>query len=67
MRFGLYEAASMDERAIRRAALVTVRRAICERFPLGAERRAWLRWIQSRADEPRLLPSANNSPARVKQ
>ena len=67
MRFGLYEAASMDERAIRRAALVTVRRAILERFPPGRERRAWLRWIQSRADEPRLLPSANNSPARVKQ
>jgi hypothetical protein len=27
----------MDERAIRPAALVTLRRAICERFPLRAE------------------------------
>jgi hypothetical protein len=34
----------MEERVIRRAALVTVRRAICERFPPGAERRAWLAW-----------------------
>jgi len=32
---------AMDERAIRRAALTTVRRAICERFPPGPERRAW--------------------------
>jgi hypothetical protein len=36
--------AAMDKRAIRRAALVTLRRAICERFAAGAERRAWLRW-----------------------
>ena len=33
----------MDEQAIKRAALVTVRRAICERFPPGPERRTWLR------------------------
>ena len=35
----------MDEKAIRRAALITLRRAICERFPPGRERRAWLRWL----------------------
>jgi len=33
----------------------------------GAERRAWLCWIQSRADEPRLLLSANNSPREGKE
>jgi hypothetical protein len=30
---GLYDARGMDEKAIRRAALITLRRAICERFP----------------------------------
>jgi hypothetical protein len=35
----------MDERAIRRAALVTVRRAILNRVPRGPERDAWLRWV----------------------
>jgi hypothetical protein len=30
----------MDEKAIRRAALITLRRAICERFLLGRERQA---------------------------
>jgi hypothetical protein len=34
----------MDARAIQRAALITLRRAICERFPPGRERRAWLAW-----------------------
>jgi hypothetical protein len=32
----------MDAKAIRRAALITLRRAILERFPPGRERRAWL-------------------------
>jgi hypothetical protein len=36
----------MDEKAIRRAALVTVRRAILERFPPGPERETWLRWAE---------------------
>jgi hypothetical protein len=36
----------MDQEAIRRAALITLRRAICERFPPGRERRAWLAWAQ---------------------
>jgi hypothetical protein len=36
----LHHAGGMDKKAIRRAALVTVRRAICERFPPGRERRA---------------------------
>jgi hypothetical protein len=40
----LYDAGAMDEKAIRRAALVTLKRAILERFPPGPERRAWLRW-----------------------
>jgi hypothetical protein len=31
--------------APRLAALVTLRRAILERFPPGPERRAWLRWL----------------------
>jgi hypothetical protein len=35
----------MDEKAIRRAALITLRRATCVRFPPGLERRAWLRWL----------------------
>jgi hypothetical protein len=35
----------VDAQAIRRAALVTLRRAICERFPPGAERRTQLRWL----------------------
>jgi hypothetical protein len=33
----LHHAASIDEKAILRAALITLRRAICERFPLRAE------------------------------
>jgi hypothetical protein len=57
----------MDERALIRAAEITLRRVILQNFPPGPERRAWLRWIQSRADESRLLRSANNSPARLKQ
>jgi hypothetical protein len=36
--------AAMDERANRRAAIVTLRRAIRERFPPGVERTRWLRW-----------------------
>jgi hypothetical protein len=40
------DAARMDDEAIRRAALITLRRAICERFPPGAERRAWLRSLE---------------------
>jgi hypothetical protein len=38
---GLYDAGPVDEKAVRRAALITLRRAICERFPPGPERRAW--------------------------
>jgi len=41
----------MDEKAIRRAALVTVRRAILERFPPGRERDAWLRWVERLAEK----------------
>jgi len=37
----------MGERPTRRAARVTVRRAILERFAPGPERRAWLRWLDA--------------------
>jgi hypothetical protein len=40
----LYDAGTVDARAIRRAALITLRRAICERFPPGRERDSWLPW-----------------------
>jgi len=40
-----WDAGGMDQRAVRRAALVTVRRAIRERFPPGLERTACLRWL----------------------
>ena len=33
----------MEAKAVRRAPMVTLRRVICERFPPGPERRAWLR------------------------
>ena len=36
---GVHDDTSMDAQAIRRAALITVRRAICERFPPDPERR----------------------------
>jgi cell division septation protein DedD len=42
----LYDAARMDERAVLRAAQITVRRAILQRFPLGGERERWLAWAQ---------------------
>jgi DNA invertase Pin-like site-specific DNA recombinase len=29
------------------AALITLRRAICERFPPGRERDAWLKWVNA--------------------
>jgi hypothetical protein len=35
----------MDAKAIRRAALITLRRAICERFPPGPERDRRLEWL----------------------
>jgi hypothetical protein len=41
----LYHAGTMDEQAIRRAALVTLSRAIFETFPPGRERQAWLTWL----------------------
>ena len=43
-RSALYDAGTVDEKTIQRAALITLRRAICERFPPGRERRAWLTW-----------------------
>jgi hypothetical protein len=38
----------MDEKAIQRAATVTLRRAILERFPRGPERQKWLRWLTTK-------------------
>jgi len=35
----------MDEQAIRRAAYITLHRAICERIPPGRQRQAWVRWL----------------------
>jgi hypothetical protein len=52
--------AVMDERAIRRAALLTLRGAIRERFPLGAERTWWLRWVAGAAK-----PSTAGAPSSV--
>ena len=40
------DAGGVDKQAIREAALVTVRRAILERFPPRPERRACLRWFR---------------------
>jgi hypothetical protein len=36
----------VDARAIKRAARLTLRAVICQRFPPGRERRAWLAWVQ---------------------
>jgi len=35
----------MDARAIRGAAFITLRRAICQRFPPGPEREKRLAWL----------------------
>jgi len=40
------DAADMDAKAIRRAALITLRRAICERFPPGRGHDTWLAWFE---------------------
>src|SRR5215813_9336038 len=42
----------MDENAIRRAALITLPRAILERFPPGRERRSWLWWLRAQRGGP---------------
>jgi hypothetical protein len=49
----LHHAGGMYEKAIRRTALVTLRRVIRERFPAGPERRAWLRWAVRAANSQR--------------
>jgi hypothetical protein len=36
----------MNQRALIRAAQITLRRAILQNFPPGAERSAWLRWLR---------------------
>jgi hypothetical protein len=42
VRRDLHQARGMDEKAIGRSALITLRRAILERFSPGPERTAWL-------------------------
>ena len=41
----------MEEKAIRRAALITLRRAICERFPPGPERQKSLALLVAAGNE----------------
>jgi len=48
----VYNAAGMDSKAIKRAALMTLRRAMLERFPPGRERTAWLRWLRAQRRPP---------------
>jgi hypothetical protein len=53
----------MDERALIRAAQITLRRAILERFPAGRQRTAWLRWLRARQAERPCLLNSNDRPA----
>jgi hypothetical protein len=41
----LHHADGVDAKAIRRAALITLRRAMFQRLPPGPQRRAWLQWL----------------------
>jgi hypothetical protein len=50
----------MDEKAIRRAALITLRRAILQSFPPGAERRKRLRWLAAVARNAKLRVTAGH-------
>ena len=43
----LHHAAGMDKKALQRAAPITLRRAICQRFQPEAESDAWLERIQA--------------------
>jgi len=52
----LHHSAVMDSEAIRRGALITLQRAICERFQPGRERRAWLRCAAKAYERPRQAP-----------
>jgi hypothetical protein len=47
----LYEAVGMDQKAIRRAALITLRRAICEHYPPGRERQKSLALLVAAGNE----------------
>jgi len=42
----MYESLRMDQGTLIRAAQITLRRAICERFPPGSQRQAWLAWAE---------------------
>jgi hypothetical protein len=61
----LHHAAWMDQQALRRAALITLRRAILERFPAGLERTAWLRRAASRAGQEAVLSGWHRAHAAV--
>jgi hypothetical protein len=39
---------------------MTLRRVILERFPPGAERKAWLRWLRARQAERSCLLKSND-------
>jgi hypothetical protein len=47
---GLCDARPMEEKAVRRAVLVTRRRAILQRFPPGPERAQWLELASERRE-----------------
>jgi hypothetical protein len=53
----------MDEQVLIRAAYITLFRVSLERFPPGAERRAWLRWLRARQAERSCLLKSNGRPA----
>ena len=54
----------MDDKAIRQAALITLRCAICERFPPGQERRAWLTWDAIVRKRGRPVPPSRSASSR---
>ena len=58
---------TVDEKAIRRAVLITRRRSILKRFRPGPERRVWLRWAaglaksQAPSSRPIVIPSTGRA------
>jgi hypothetical protein len=61
----LYDAGGMDEKTIRRAAAVTLRRAICVRFPPGQERRRWLRRVAANQGDFGRRPGSQSQEMRI--
>jgi hypothetical protein len=50
----LHHAGGMDLKAIRRAAEITLRRAILANFPSGPERDRCLEWLERAARRPQI-------------